>query len=70
MTVSRGFVTQKLSHVKLTALILGHSYTRRLRGEALGHPYYRKHEDVSNEDTAKTLAAKLIINKKIDKIII
>ena len=68
MTVSRGFVTQKLSHVKLTALILGHSYTRRLRGEALGHPYYRKHEDVSN--TAKTLAAKLIINKKIDKIII
>ena len=52
----------------MSALILGHSYTRRLRGEALGHPYYRKQEDVSDEDTAKTLAAKLIINKKIEKI--
>ena len=52
----------------MSAILVGHSFVRRMRGAALGHPYDRKRNDVQDITTAETLAAKIIVNKTINEI--
>ena len=52
----------------MSAILVGHSFVRRMRGAALGHPYDRKRNNVQDITTAETLAAKIIVNKTNNEI--
>ena len=51
----------------MSAILDGHSFVRRMRGAALGHPYDQKREDVQDTTTAETLVLVCIVNKQLKK---